>query len=102
MRGSTRRALTDLRLLLIRQESLRICPVDFERIGRARLMMRLPRYRKQLSELNFLALTSLFESYGVAVTTRDGLSEDEAMQESACRAIEEKVVRLLIDPAKRL
>lgn len=42
--------------------------MDFEKIGRARVMVRLPRYRKQLSDLDFLALSSLLEAYGVAVT----------------------------------
>ncbi len=45
--------------------------MDFEKIGRARLMVRLPRYRKQLSELDFLALSSLLEAYGVAASPDD-------------------------------
>ncbi|MGT2443068.1 hypothetical protein ACU4I5_10820 [Ensifer adhaerens] len=60
--------------------------MDFERIGRARLMVRLPHHRKKLAERDFLALTSLIESYGVAVVDK---------QERDCQAIEVKVDRLL-------
>lgn len=60
--------------------------MDFERIGRARLMMRLPHHRKKLAYGNFLALTNLIESYGAALI---------AKQERDCQAIEEKVERLL-------
>lgn len=60
--------------------------MDIERIGRVRLMMRLPHHRTKLAEGNFLALTSLIESYGAAVI---------AKQERDCQAIEERVDRLL-------
>ena len=60
--------------------------MDFERIGRARLMMRLPHHRKKLAESEFLALTSLIENYGAAVIE---------IKEYDCQAIEEKVDRLL-------
>lgn len=82
--------------------------MDFEKIGRARLMMRLPRHRKQLSELRFLALSALVEAYGIAVVTRDGLSEhamsDEplkAVYVDRCQAIEDKVVMLLTNISPR-
>lgn len=82
--------------------------MDFEKIGRARLMMRLPRHRKQISELRFLALNSLMAAYGVAVITRDELREhamsDEPLTvvyESNCQAIEDKVVMLLTNISPR-
>jgi hypothetical protein len=82
--------------------------MDFEKIGRARLMMRLPRHRKQISELRFLALNSLMAAYGVAVITRDELREhamsDEPLTvayESNCQAIEDKEVMLLTNISPR-
>ncbi|MBD9652847.1 hypothetical protein JVX98_04155 (plasmid) [Ensifer sp. PDNC004] len=82
--------------------------MDFERIGRARLMMRLPRHRKQLLELRFLALSTLIEAYGVAVVTRDELSEHAMSNEpltaeyaDKCQAIEDKVVMLLTNISPR-
>lgn len=82
--------------------------MDFEKIGRARLMVRLPRHRKQLAELKFLALNSLIEAYGIAVITRDELREHAtsgepliAEYEDSCQAIEDKVLRLLTNISPR-
>ncbi|MEI2302516.1 hypothetical protein [Ensifer sp. MJa1] len=82
--------------------------MNFEKIGRARLMMRLPRHRKQLSELRFLALSTLIEAYGMAVVTRDELSghamSDEplaAEYADKCKAIEDKVAMLLTNISPR-
>lgn len=83
-------------------------PLDFEKIGRARLMIRLPRHRKQLSELRFLALSTLIEAYGMAVVTRDESSEHAMSDErltaehaNKCQAIEDKVVMLLTNVSPR-
>ncbi len=80
--------------------------MDFETIGRARMMIRLPGHRGKLRELSCLALTSLIESYGVAVMALEDLRKnatpDErliAQYEYDCQAFEEKVVRLLSDLA---
>ncbi|CAN7738780.1 MULTISPECIES: hypothetical protein [Ensifer] len=82
--------------------------MDFEKIGRARLMIRLPRHRKQLSELRFLALSTLIEAYGLAVVTRNELSEhamsDEPLKAEytdKCQAIEDEVVTLLTNISPR-
>jgi hypothetical protein len=83
-------------------------PLDLEKIGRARLMIRLPRHRKQLSELRFLALSTLIEAYGLAVVTRNELSEhamsDEPLKAEyadKCQAIEDEVVTLLTNISPR-
>ncbi len=83
-------------------------PLDFEKIGRARLMMRLPRHRKQLSELRFLALSTLIKAYGLAVVNGNELSvhavSDEPLKAEyaeKCQAIEDKVVMLLTNISPR-
>ncbi|MCY1239413.1 hypothetical protein D9M72_522060 [compost metagenome] len=82
--------------------------MDFEKIGRARLMMRLPRHRQQLAELRFLSLSTLLEACGIAVITRDELREHAisgepltARYENDCQAIEDKVVSLLTNVSPR-
>ncbi len=71
-------------------------------------MIRLPRHRKQLSELRFLALSTLIEAYGLAVVTRNELSEhamsDEPLKAEyidKCQAIEDEVVTLLTNISPR-
>ena len=44
--------------------------MDFEKIGRTRLMVRLPRHRQQLAKLRLLSLSTLLEACGIAVITR--------------------------------
>ncbi len=83
--------------------------MDFEKIGRARVMVRLPRYRKQLSDLDFLALSSLLEAYGVAVTSFESLQDHEKSEHALvaeyarqCQAIEEKIAMLLNSRSSRI
>lgn len=45
--------------------------MDFETIGRRRLMMRLPAYRRQLETLKIPALKDLLKAYGFAAIQRD-------------------------------
>lgn len=60
-----RRALT----VVIDRSPDKTQEVDFDRIGRASVMMRLPN-RKKLADGNFLALTNLIESYGAAMIAK--------------------------------
>ncbi|MFK3968502.1 hypothetical protein ACI2KT_33575 [Ensifer adhaerens] len=47
--------------------------MDWEKAGRARMMMRFPRHRKQIADANFLAIYELLDAYGRSVVTRDEL-----------------------------
>ncbi|MDP9635074.1 UNVERIFIED_ORG: hypothetical protein J2W85_007169 [Ensifer adhaerens] len=82
--------------------------MDFETIGRTRLMMRLPAYRRQLEALRFPALKDLTRAYGFAAIQRDQVRAVEgrttrhvAELESDCARIEADVTRLLTNVVGR-
>ncbi|WP_457584943.1 hypothetical protein [Ensifer canadensis] len=83
--------------------------MDFEKVGRARMMMRLPRHRKQISDANFLAINNLLEAYGVAAVKRDELREQLTPNptlmeeyEDLCQKLEDDVVRMLASVSPRI
>lgn len=83
--------------------------MDLEKIGRAHMMMRLPRQRTQLAQLTSPALCSLLERYGTAVMKRDELRDREnpeatllAEYEYQCFSIEEEVLALIATTSPRL
>jgi hypothetical protein len=83
--------------------------MDFEKVGRARLKMRLPRHRKQISDANFLAFTDLLEAYGLAAIKRDELREQPtpdrsilAEYEDLCQTLEEDVIKMLACVSPRM
>lgn len=51
--------------------SIREQMMDFQNVGRARLMIRWPQHSKQISDANFPAFNDLMEAYGIAVLSRD-------------------------------
>lgn len=83
--------------------------MDFEKIGRARMMMRLPRHRKQISDANFLAINDLLEAYCLAAMKRDELRE-QLMPEPAsvdeydelCQKLEDDLIRMLASVSPRM
>ncbi|KSV61273.1 hypothetical protein N182_38045 [Sinorhizobium sp. GL2] len=85
--------------------------MEWEKAGRARMMMLFPRYRKQIADANFLAISDLLEAYGRSAYTRDELRErafsDRARveeYESLCRKLEDDLIRMLeatIRPTRR-
>lgn len=83
--------------------------MDLERTGRARMMMRLPRHRKQIADANFLAITDLLEAYGKAAMARDGL-RDQTVPDPArikecddlCQKLENDVLTILNAVSPRL
>lgn len=82
--------------------------MDFEKVGRARMMMRLPRHRKQISDANFLAITDLLEAYGLAAIKRDELREQltpdptiMAEYEDLCQKLEDDIIRMLANVVPR-
>ncbi|KQY76893.1 hypothetical protein ASD52_23090 [Ensifer sp. Root142] len=81
--------------------------MDFETIGRRRLMMRLPAYRRQLETLKIPALKDLLKAYGFAAIQRDqvraveGHKTRHARLDCDCARIEMDVVRLLTNVAAR-
>ncbi|MGF6178169.1 hypothetical protein [Ensifer sp. 4252] len=83
--------------------------MDLEKIGRAHMMLRLPRQRIQLAQFTYPALCGLLESYGVAVMKRDELRDSGnteatllAEYEYQCWAIEEEVLALIALTSPRL
>lgn len=82
--------------------------MDFEKVGRARMMMRLPAHRKKISDANFEAINELMEAYGVAVLNRDELREQrtpdpETLEEYEvlCQQLEDDIVRMLASVSPR-
>jgi hypothetical protein len=82
--------------------------VDLETIGRRRLMMRLPAYRRQLETLKIPALKDLLKAYGFAAIQRDQVRAVEGHKtrhvtrlDCDCARIEMDVVRLLTNVAAR-
>lgn len=76
--------------------------MDWEKTGRTRMMMRLPRHRQQIAETNFLAMTDILEAYGKAAVTLDELRKqafpdpDRVKEyEALARKLEGDVVRIL-------
>ena len=75
--------------------------MDYEKIGRTRMMVRLPRHRAQLAKLNFSALTDLLADYGEAVVKRDELRATNSPQatldeyDEMCQALEDVAVKLI-------
>lgn len=76
--------------------------MDFETIGRRRLMMRLPAYRRQLETLKFPALNDPLKAYGFAAIQRDQVRAVEGQKtrhvtelDCDCARIEADVTRLL-------
>ena len=89
--------------------AFRGCKMDFQKVGRARMMMRLPRHRKQIADANFVAITELLEAYGKAAMTRDELREqaDPAPAllkeyEDLCRKLEDDILRMLSAVSPRM
>ncbi|NRP21654.1 hypothetical protein LPJGGPFB_04913 [Ensifer adhaerens] len=83
--------------------------MDFEKVGRARLKMRLPRHREQISDAYFLAFTDLLEAYGLAAIKRDELREQAtpdrsilAEYEDLCQTLEEDVIKMLACVSPRM
>lgn len=89
--------------------AFRGCKMDFQKVGRARMMMRLPRHRKQIADANFVAITDLLEAYGKAAVTRDELREQAAPApallkeyEDLCRKLEDDILRMLSAVSPRM
>lgn len=83
--------------------------MDFERVGRARIMMRLPRHRRQISDANFRAITDLLEAYGIAAMKRDELRGKGACDqnlveeyEDLCQKLEDDVLSMLANVSPRI
>lgn len=81
--------------------------MDFEQIGRARLMMRLPQHRDLISTGSFLAFTDLLEAYGLACIKRDEArsqrNDDRLLEdyEQQCRTLEDGARSMLANISKR-
>ncbi|KQX03047.1 hypothetical protein ASD01_17370 [Ensifer sp. Root423] len=82
--------------------------MDFHKAGRARIMMRLPRHRRQISDTNLLALTDLLEAYGMAAVKRDELrgqpvSDPDLIEEyeDLCQRLEDDVLAMLANVSPR-
>lgn len=81
--------------------------MDFERIGRTRLMMRLPQHREFISKGSFLALTNLLEAYGRTCVKRDetrSKQNDSRLLEDyerECLALEECARLMLAHVSRR-
>lgn len=82
--------------------------MDFEKIGRTRMMIRLPRHRRQLADLNYSALCDLLERYGIAAMKRDelraykGNEEMLAEYDEQCQAMEDQAVKLIASASPRI
>lgn len=83
--------------------------MDFEKVGRTRMMMRLPRHRKQISGANFLAINDLLEAYGQAAIKRDELREQRTTDptlmeeyEDLCQKLEDDIIRMLASVSPRM
>lgn len=83
--------------------------MDFEKVGRSRMMMRLPRHRKQISDANFLAINDLLEAYGLAAIKRDELREqlttDPTLMEEyedLCQKLEDDIIKMLASVSPRM
>lgn len=82
--------------------------MDFEKVGRARMMMRLPKHRKQISDANFLAITDLLKAYGAAAMKRDSLREQLTPgaavndYEDRCQKLEDAIVQMLASVSPRM
>ncbi|KQW60565.1 MULTISPECIES: hypothetical protein [unclassified Ensifer] len=83
--------------------------MDFEKIGRGRMMMRLPRHRRQISDANFLAMTHLLEAYGEAAMKRDKLREQLTPEhtmleeyETLCQTLEDDIIKVLASVSPRI
>lgn len=55
--------------------------MDCQKVGRARIMMRLPSHRRQLSDVNFLAIIDLLEACGMAAIKRDSRQREGAPED---------------------
>ncbi|MNL35399.1 hypothetical protein D3C87_1574320 [compost metagenome] len=75
--------------------------MDYERIGRARMMVRLPNHRRQLAQLKIALLCDLLENYGLAVVKRDELRARRvrrdlvAEYDELCQGIEDDAIQLI-------
>ncbi|OCP35982.1 hypothetical protein [Ensifer sp. LC163] len=83
--------------------------MDFEKVGRSRMMMRLPRHRKQISDAHFLAINDLLKAYGRAAMKRDQLREQlmpvpKTMQEyeDLCQKLEDDIIKMLASVSPRM
>ncbi|WP_312366950.1 hypothetical protein [Ensifer sp.] len=78
--------------------------MDYEKIGRARMMVRLPSHRIPFAEQKTTALRDLFENYGRALVKRDELRAQSgplgliAHYEELCQLLEDKAVKLISRP----
>lgn len=76
--------------------------VDFEKEGRNRMMMLLPRHQRQISEAKFAAINEFMEAYGIAVWNRNELREQRSPDavllkefEVLCQEMEDEIARKL-------
>ena len=76
--------------------------MDFEKVGRSRLILRLSRYRRQIADAHFLAFTLLLARYGETAMKRDELraqlTVDPKMieeRETLCRKLEDDAIKML-------
>ncbi|NRP21546.1 hypothetical protein LPJGGPFB_04805 [Ensifer adhaerens] len=82
--------------------------MNYEKIGRALVMVRLPRYRLQLAEFRSAELCDLLENYGLALVRRDELrsqngSDDMVVEyEELCESLEDYAIRLISRATPRL
>ncbi len=83
--------------------------MDFEKVGRSRLIMRLPRHRRQIADANFLAFTLLLERYGEAAMKRDELrgqltAEPSMIEEyeALCQKLEDDAIKMLANVGPRI
>ncbi|SDN96153.1 hypothetical protein [Ensifer sp. YR511] len=83
--------------------------MDFEKVGRGRMMMRLPRHRKQISDANFRAINDLLEAYDLAAVKRDELREQLTPDpviikehEVLCQKLEDDIIKMLASVSPRM
>lgn len=75
--------------------------MDYERIGRARMMVRLPNHRRQLANLKLALLCDLLENYGRAVVKRDELRARRIRRDlitqydELCQGMEDDAIQLI-------
>ncbi|OKP75693.1 hypothetical protein BTE77_18965 [Ensifer adhaerens] len=76
--------------------------MEWEKAGRARMMLRFPRHRKQIADANFLAISDLLEAYGRTAIARDELRKQEVSDparlkeyETLCQKLEHDLLRML-------
>ena len=83
--------------------------MDFEKVGRSRLIMRLPMHRRQIADAHFLAFTLLLARYGEAAMKRDELRAQLTADattieeyETLCQKLEDDAIKMLANVGPRI